>query len=99
MTEFEQKIEKAFDYRGDITLQLKNKTSVVGYVFNREHKGSKRCAEPFLEIMPGTTTEKVLVKYSEISSIEFTGEDTAAGKSWDDWMAKEEAKKKTPSHA
>jgi hypothetical protein len=94
MNEFEQLVEKAFDYRGDVTLQLKDGRSLVGYVFNREHQGSKRCSEPFLELMPSTSPDKVPFKYSEISTIQFTGEDTAAGKSWDEWMVKEEAKKK-----
>jgi hypothetical protein len=89
--------EKAFDYRGDVTLHLKDGKQVVGYVYNRESRGSSRCAEPFVEIMPQDSSDKVLLKLSEISNITFTGEDTAAGKSWEDWMAKEEAKKKAES--
>jgi hypothetical protein len=88
-------IEKAFDYRGDVTLTLKDGSQRVGYVFNREAKGSPRCLDPFLEIMMSGVVDKSIVKYSEVASIAFTGEDTAAGKSWEDWMAKETAKKET----
>ena len=98
MNDLISQIEKAFDYRGDVTLSLKGGRSMVGFIFNREAKGSKRCPEAFLEIMPSGTSEKLLIKYSEVSSIDFTGEDTAAGKSWEDWMAKEEAKKKAGVH-
>lgn len=85
--------EKAFDYRGDVTLTLKDGTKLVGFVYNREASGSARCPEPFLEVMPAGTTEKVLYKYTDVTGIEFTGEDTAAGKSWDDFQAKEAARK------
>ena len=87
-------IEKAFDYRGDVTLTLKDGRAVVGFLSNREPKGTSRCREPFVEMMIAGNDEKQLVKYSEISDLKFTGEDTAAGKSWEEWMAKEEAKKK-----
>ena len=87
-------VEKAFDYRGNVTLSLKEGRSMVGYVYNREIKGSSRCPEPFLEIMPENSSEKLLFKCSEIEKILFTGEDPAAGKSWEEWIAKEEAKKK-----
>jgi hypothetical protein len=93
MSDFNSVIEKAFDYRGDVTLKLKDGRTMVGYVYNREPKGTARRPEPFVEIMPGGSSEKVMIKYAEISGIDFTGEDTAAGKSWEDWHAKEEDKK------
>ncbi len=94
MSNLNTEIEKAFDYRGDITLSLKDGRQIAGYLFNRESKGSARCTEPFAEIMPQGSAEKVLVKFSEITSVAFTGEDTAAGKSYEEWIAKEAAKKK-----
>lgn len=86
-------IEKAFDYRGDVTVRLKDGGSVIGYIFNREYNGTKRCSEPYIEIIPSTSADKHLIKQADIVSIEFTGEDAAAGKSWEEWIAKEEAKK------
>ena len=92
-------VEKAFDYRGDVTLRLKDGRSVVGYLFNREPRGSLRCREPFLEMMIEGQVEKLIFKYSGIESIAFTGEDTAAGRSWEEWLVKEETKKKGSSKA
>lgn len=97
MSELATTVEKAFDYRGDVTIHLKDGKQVVGYVFNREPKGSSRCKEPYLEVMLESSEEKPLIKFSDVSKIDFTGEDTAAGKSWEDWQAKEEAKKNKPS--
>lgn len=94
MSELATTVDKAFDYRGDVTVHLKDGKQVVGYVFNRESKGTSRCKEPYLEVMVENSDEKPLIKFSEVSRIEFTGEDTAAGKSWEEWMVKEEAKKK-----
>jgi len=87
-------IDKAFDYRGDVTLRLKDGRVIAGFMSNREAKGARRCPEPFVEMMLAGETDKTIIKYSEIQSVALTGEDTAAGKSWEDWMAKEEAIKK-----
>jgi hypothetical protein len=94
MSDLPSQIEKAFDYRGDVTLVLKDGTNVEGYVFNREPKGAPRCPEPFVEIYLKGKTEPQLVKYSEIAAVRLTGEDTAAGKSWEEWQSKQAAKKK-----
>jgi hypothetical protein len=95
MSDLLNQIEKAFDYRGDVTLDLKDGTNVVGYLFNREPKGTPRCPEPFVEIYPTGKPTPVLIKYSEIAAVRFTGEDAAAGKSWEAWVAKQAAKKTT----
>ncbi len=93
MAEISIELEKAFDYRGDVTLKLKDGREVVGFVFNRESEGSRRCAEPFIEVMLAGGTDTLLFKYSEIVAVTFTGEDTAAGKSWEEWQIKENARK------
>ena len=97
MNDLNTVIEKAFDYRGDVTLHLKDGHQVVGYVYNREPKGTSKRPEPFVELMVANSPDRLNLKYSEITRVEFTGEDTAAGKSWEEWMVKEEAKKKQAS--
>jgi hypothetical protein len=79
-------LEKAFDYRGDITLVLKSGEELVAYVFNRDHE------KKFLQVYPRDKDEKRVVNYADIQSISFTGIDTAAGKSWKAWMEKYKAK-------
>lgn len=93
MSDLPNQIEKAFDYRGDVTLELKDGSAVEGYLFNREPKGTMRCPEPFVEMYLKGKPEPSLIRYSEIAAIRFTGEDTAAGKSWEEWQAKQAAKK------
>ncbi len=41
-------IELAFDYRGDVTLELTSGESLVGYLFNRDAAGS----DPWIELFP-----------------------------------------------
>ena len=77
-------LDKAFDYRGDITITLKNGSKVVGYIFNREPKAS----EPYIEMFPADKDEKIKVLYKDVSALAFTGVDTAAGKSWAIWLSK-----------
>lgn len=34
-----------------------------------------------------------MISYKQISSISFTGQDTASGKSWEAWVAKKESQR------
>jgi hypothetical protein len=92
-------IEKAFDYRGDVTLDLKDGRQVAGYLSNRNLRGAEYCPEPFVELMIAGQPELVRVAYREIAGIRLSGEDTAAGKSWEEWVAKQAAKKKSQGKA
>jgi hypothetical protein len=84
-------LEKAFDYRGDISLTFKNGERVEAYVFNR-HTGSG-LADSFVQYFASNAPEKRKVSYSEIARIEFTGKDRAAGKHWEAWLKKYAEKK------
>lgn len=77
-------IEAAFDYRGDITLATKDGAEIVGFVSNRDFAA----AEPFLEIFTASAPAPQRIPLESITSITFTGPDTAAGKSWDLWLKK-----------
>ena len=88
-------IEKALDYRGDVTLGLKDGTKKVCYVFNIAPKAS----EPHIEVFPMDKDEKQRLLYKDIDSIAFTGIDTAAGKSWAVWMAKYKAKEEAAGNS
>ncbi|MCS7024336.1 MAG: adenosyl-hopene transferase HpnH [Bryobacteraceae bacterium] len=84
-------IEKAFDYRGDLTLRLKNGQQLEGYVFDRDGDGSS--SQGRLRMILKTTGERVSVPYADLEELCFTGRDMAAGKSWEAWVAKYLAKK------
>src|SRR5215218_4612190 len=86
-------LEKAFDYRGDVTITLKDGAKVEGYVFDRRSDGAA-LSDAFVRLLPKDRDEKVAVRYSDIARLEFTGRDTAAGKSFETWVKKYRKKKK-----
>jgi len=81
-----QALEKAFDYRGDVTITRKDGSKVEGYIFDR--RSGKTLAESVVRLYPKDSTQKVSVLYSEIAALAFSGRDTAAGKSWEAWVRK-----------
>jgi hypothetical protein len=85
-------LEKAFDYRGDVTITLKDGSRVEGYVFDRRGEGPD-LSNHQVRLFPKDRDEKVAVRYSDIARLEFTGRDTAAGKSWETWVKKYQQKK------
>jgi uncharacterized protein YdbL (DUF1318 family) len=85
-------LEKAFDYRGDLTLTLKNGERIEGYIFDRKNDGAT-LAECNLRMIPKGNVEKIRVAYSDIAALAFTGKDTAAGKSFEAWVKKYHEKK------
>jgi hypothetical protein len=89
--EIREALEKAFDYRGDITITRKDSSKVEGYLFDRRSGFS--LADSFVRIIPTNEKTKVNVAYSDIAAIAFTGRDTAAGKTFEAWVAKYWAKK------
>jgi hypothetical protein len=84
-------LEKAFDYRGDVTLTLKNGERIEAYVFNRITGSS--LSDSFIQIFPADGSAKRKISYAEIARLEFTGKDRAAGKHWEDWVKNYNEKK------
>jgi hypothetical protein len=81
-----QALEKAFDYRGDVTLTLKSGERFEAFIFNRQTGAS--LAESQVQYFTPNAPEKRQVSYAEIARLEFTGKDRAAGKQWEDWVRK-----------
>ncbi|HZE28053.1 MAG TPA: hypothetical protein VE083_11725 [Terriglobales bacterium] len=77
--------EKAFDYRGDLTVTLKNGQKIEGYIFDRNNDGPT-LRDCMLRVMPKDRADKIKIPYSEIAALAFTGKDTAAGKSFAAWV-------------
>jgi hypothetical protein len=90
--EIRMALEKAFDYRGDVTLTLKNGSKIEGYVFDRK-SGGPSLSDCAVRMMPKDRPGKLNVAYSDIAAIAFTGRDTAAGKSFAAWVKKYNEKK------
>src|SRR6266545_1615130 len=79
--------EKAFDYRGDLTITLKSGEEIEGYIFDRKNDG-RTLADCMVRMMPKGRPDKVKIRYSEIAALAFTGKDTAAGKTFAAWVKK-----------
>jgi hypothetical protein len=84
--ELRDALEQALDYRGDITITLKNGSKVEGYIFDRRSGPTLRTST--VRLIPSSSREKISISYSDIAGLGFTGRDTAAGKSWEAWVRK-----------
>lgn len=84
--ELREALEKAFDYRGDVTLTTKDGKKIEGYIFDRI--SGPALASSFVRLMPANSNGRLKVSYADIAALAFTGRDTAAGKSWEAWVRK-----------
>ena len=78
--------EKAFDFRGDVTITRKDGSKIEGYIFDR--RTGRTLADSVVRLFPKDSDTKVSVPYSDIAALAFTGRDTAAGKSYEAWVRK-----------
>jgi hypothetical protein len=83
-------LERAFDYRGDITVTRKDGTTIEGYLYDRRSEPTLEAS--LIRIIPapkqGVPVERVMVSYADIAALNFSGRDTAAGKTFDAWLKK-----------
>ena len=78
-------LRELVDFRGDITLELKDGSHREGYLFN--------ITETTAELFPKDSYEKACVLLEEILRVKKSGKDCAEGKSWEAWVNKYKAKK------
>jgi hypothetical protein len=86
-------LEKAFDYRGDVTLTLKDNSKIEGYIFDRSTAST--LASSFVRVLLKDSSQRLKISYADIAALAFTGRDPAAGKSWEAWVKKYWEKKTT----
>jgi len=79
-------LEKAFDYRGDVTLTTKNGRKIEGYIFDRV--SGPTLGNSFVRLLPKDSNQREKIAYADIAALAFTGRDPAAGKSWEAWVRK-----------
>jgi hypothetical protein len=84
--EVREALEKAFDYRGDVTITCKDGSKVEGYIFDR--RTGTTLADSLVRLYPKDANQKLAIAYSDIAGLTFSGRDTAAGKSWEAWVRK-----------
>jgi hypothetical protein len=86
--ELREQVDKAFDFRGHVTLTLDDGSSVEGYLYNRDFERG------YLDVFVKNSDERRRLELSRLRAVALTGEDCAAGKSYDDYMKKKAAEKK-----
>ncbi len=79
-------LEKAFDYRGDITVTRKDGSKVDGYLFDR--RTGATLADSSIRLIPSNSKQRVSIAYADVAAVAFTGRDTAAGKTFEAWVRK-----------
>lgn len=82
--ELREALEKAFDYRGDVTITTKSGERIEAFIFNR--RTTATLAESYVQYFAPGIDGKLKLAYDQIARLEFTGKDRAAGKHWEDWV-------------
>src|ERR1700682_712254 len=84
-------VERAFDYRGYVTLRRNDGSELVGFIYDR--------GASHLELFDETATRRVRVALADITAIDFTGEEAAlkSQEMWERRRCKREARE-TPMH-
>lgn len=84
--ELRSALEKAFEYRGDVTITRKDGSVIEGYIYDR--RAASTLGDSLVRVLPASGAARVSVPYSDIAALAFSGRDTAAGKSWEAWVRK-----------
>jgi hypothetical protein len=84
-------LEKAFDYRGDISITFKSGETVEAYIYNRT--AGKTLADSTIQYFASNAPDKKKASYADISRLAFTGKDRAAGIQWEAWLKRYAEKK------
>jgi hypothetical protein len=85
----EQQIEKAYDFRGHVTVTLRTGEKVEGFLFNRVLGET-----PFIELYPKDKPGSLRYAFAELAKIDCTGEDCAAGDSYHEYLKKKHEREK-----
>ena len=87
-------LERAFDYRGDVTITRRDGSVVEGYLYDR--RSGKSLEDSVVRLIPtpakgaaaGTAVQRVNIAYVDVAALKFSGRDTAAGKTFEAWVKK-----------
>ncbi len=87
-------LEKAFDYRGNVTVTRKDGSLVEGYLYDR--RTGATLADSMIRIIPSplkgvpaeSTVQRLMIPYADVAALQFSGRDTAAGKTFEAWVRK-----------
>ena len=91
----EEVVERAFDYRGNVTVVRADGAEVEGFLFNR----NRDVPRPFVELVDQNGDGPLRILYADIRAVRFTGKDPAAGNSYAAWLRAKEQKKRASGPA
>ena len=92
--EIREALEKAFDYRGNVTITTRGGSILEGYLYDRRTGSSLATSVVRLIPTPArgapatSAVQRVNIAYSDIAALNFSGRDTAAGKTFEAWVKK-----------
>lgn len=72
------KLHRAVDYRGDVTISLRDGSSHEGFIFNLEGDA--------IDFFPSKGQEVQLISAGDVTDVEFSGRNFADGASWEAWV-------------
>ncbi|HMN97001.1 MAG TPA: hypothetical protein PKC43_14240 [Phycisphaerales bacterium] len=81
-------LDLAMDYRGDVTVVLRDGRRIEGFIFDRVRRVPRS-----IRLLPRESDEHAKVADDEIAILEVTGRDTAAGKTFENWVRRYVEKK------
>jgi hypothetical protein len=84
-------IDMAFDYRGDVTITCRGEAPLVGYVYDRRAAASLE--DSIVRLVPADGSARRTIPYARVARLEFSGRDTAAGRSFQTWVSQYVRKK------
>jgi hypothetical protein len=90
-------LEKALDYRGDVTITRRDGSVLEGYIYDR--RSGKTLEDSLVRMLPADGSPRLGIRYSEIAALKFSERDPAAGKSWEAWVRKYWEKKQAGQSA
>jgi hypothetical protein len=76
-----------------VTLDLQSGERIEGYIFNR----NPNAEPPYLQIFIEGRSAPRHIRYAEILAVSFSGENTASGKDWEEWIKKKESERQAES--
>lgn len=77
-------MDLAFDFRGDVTIVLRDGSTIEGYVFDRRNERTIDASR--VSLFQAGSDARVDIGYPEIAEIRFSGRDPAAGRTWENWV-------------
>ena len=79
-------LRAAIDYRGDVTLHRRDGATITGYLYDGAELDDPASAR--VRILPDDGSERLTVAVADLRALEFSGRDTALGRSFDTWVKK-----------